>query len=71
MEYRRRKRRLPEPVFPSHAPGARGIGPIIGLLFGMMVLIAGYPALARSCEEQAGDYKKLTPPETATPQSGP
>jgi hypothetical protein len=37
----------------------------------MLVLIAGFLALGRFYEEQAGDYKKPIPPKTATPQSGP
>jgi hypothetical protein len=71
MEYRRRKRRLPDPVIPSRPLGAPGLGPLIYLLFGMLVLIAGYLALARFYDEQAGDYRKPAPPKTATPQSGP
>jgi hypothetical protein len=71
MEHGRRKRRLPDPPFPAHNQGAGGLGPIIGLLFLMLVIVAGYLALIRAYEEQAGDYNRPTPPKTATPQSSP
>jgi hypothetical protein len=69
MEHRRRKRRLPNPPIRLQLPRLDGLWPLIGLLFSLLALLAGYLAVSRSYEEQAGENKKSLPPKTAADSS--